>query len=159
QPPRSVRRRTGILTAVAAITLGVVGIAPAAAAAAATPTDLLISEYVEGSSNNKAIEIFNGTGASVDLTAAGYRLEVYFNGAATAGFSIALTGTLASGDVFVFASASASAPILAQADLTSGAGLFNGDDAVVLRSGGAAGPVVDSLGQVGVDPGTEWGAG
>ena len=35
----------------------------------AAPTDLFISEYVEGSSNNKAIEIFNGTGAPVDLTA------------------------------------------------------------------------------------------
>jgi predicted extracellular nuclease len=89
----------------------------------------------------------------------GYRLEVYFNGATTAGFGIALTGTVADGDVFVFASASASAAILAQADLTSGAGLFNGDDAVVLRSGGAGGAVVDSIGQVGVDPGTEWGSG
>ena len=36
---------------------------------------------------------------------------------------------------------------------------MNGDDAIVLRSGGAAGPVVDSFGQVGVDPGTEWGSG
>ncbi len=26
------------------------------------PTELFISEYVEGSSNNKALEIYNGTG-------------------------------------------------------------------------------------------------
>ncbi|NCD23647.1 MAG: hypothetical protein EOL90_12025, partial [Spartobacteria bacterium] len=32
-----------------------------------TASDLFISEYIEGSSNNKAIEIFNGTGSSVDL--------------------------------------------------------------------------------------------
>ena len=32
-------------------------------AASAAPTDLFISEYVEGSSNNKAIELYNGTGA------------------------------------------------------------------------------------------------
>jgi len=33
------------------------------------PTDLFISEYVEGSSNNKYIEIFNGTGETVNLDA------------------------------------------------------------------------------------------
>ena len=32
-------------------------------------SDLIISEYVEGSSNNKYLEIFNGTGGSVDLSA------------------------------------------------------------------------------------------
>lgn len=40
-------------------------------AAAATPDyakDLFISEYVEGGGNNKAIEIFNGTGKTVDLS-------------------------------------------------------------------------------------------
>jgi len=31
-------------------------------------TDLIISEYIEGSSNNKALEINNRTGATVDLT-------------------------------------------------------------------------------------------
>ena len=36
--------------------------------AAAAPTDLFFSEYIEGSSsNNKALEIYNGTGAPVDL--------------------------------------------------------------------------------------------
>ena len=33
-----------------------------------TATELLISEYIEGSSNNKAIEIANFTGAAVDLS-------------------------------------------------------------------------------------------
>ncbi len=35
--------------------------------ALAQPTELFISEYIEGSSNNKAIEIYNGTGAAVNL--------------------------------------------------------------------------------------------
>ncbi len=30
--------------------------------AAAAPTELFFSEYVEGSSNNKALEVYNGTG-------------------------------------------------------------------------------------------------
>jgi len=58
---------------------------------------LIISEYVEGSSNNKAIEIFNATPSTVDLGAQGYRVELYFNGAATAGQTISFTGTLAAG--------------------------------------------------------------
>src|SRR3712207_4430726 len=32
---------------------------------AAAPATLFFSEYIEGSSNNKALEIFNGTGAPV----------------------------------------------------------------------------------------------
>ncbi|MGW3894781.1 lamin tail domain-containing protein [Micromonospora profundi] len=148
------RRTMAVLaTATAAVTVAALGVAPTAASAA--PTDLFISEYVEGSSNNKAIELFNGTGAAIDLAAGGYQLQLYFNGSTTA-TTIALTGSVAAGDVFVFASASAGAAILAQADQTTGAGLFNGDDAIVLRRGAA---VLDSIGQVGVDPGTEWGAG
>lgn len=119
-------------------------------------SDLIISEYIEGSSNNKAVEIFNGTGASIDLAAAGYRLQMYFNGSASAGLTITLTGTVASGDVYVVAQSAASATILAQADQTNGSGWFNGDDAVVLSRNGA---VVDVIGQVGFDPGSEWGTG
>ncbi|MEU1398090.1 lamin tail domain-containing protein [Micromonospora zamorensis] len=150
RPRRSI---AALATATAAVTITALGVAPTAASAA--PTDLFISEYVEGSSNNKAIELFNGTGTAVDLTAGGYQLQLYFNGSTTA-TTIALTGSVAAGDAFVFASASAGAAILAQADQTSGASLFNGDDAVVLRRGTT---VLDSIGQVGVDPGTEWGAG
>ncbi|WP_330465104.1 lamin tail domain-containing protein [Micromonospora zamorensis] len=150
RPRRSI---AALATATAAVTITALGVAPTAASAA--PTDLFISEYVEGSSNNKAIELFNGTGTAVDLTAGGYQLQLYFNGSTTA-TTIALTGSVAAGDAFVFASASAGAAVLAQADQTSGASLFNGDDAIVLRRGTT---VLDSIGQVGVDPGTEWGAG
>ena len=49
-------------------------------------------EYIEGSSFNKAVEIFNGTGAPVDLAAGGYVLELYSNGSPTVSQSVALTG-------------------------------------------------------------------
>jgi hypothetical protein len=142
------------LVVVTVTALAVVGLAPTSASAA--PTELFISEYVEGSSNNKAIEVFNGTGAPVDLAAGGYNVQMYFNGSATAGLTINLIGTVADGDVFVLAQASAGPEILAQADQTNASGWFNGDDAVVLRRGGV---IVDSIGQVGFDPGSEWGAG
>jgi predicted extracellular nuclease len=119
-------------------------------------TELFISEYIEGSSNNKAIEIYNGTGTPVDLAAGDYNVQMFFNGNPSATLTVSLTGTVASGDVFVLAQASANAAILAQADQTNGAGWFNGDDAVVLRRGAT---VVDVVGQIGLDPGTEWGSG
>ena len=53
--------------------------------ARATPTELFFSEYIEGTSNNKALEIFNGTSAPVDLTAAGYDVQMFFNGSSSAG--------------------------------------------------------------------------
>ena len=61
--------------------------------ARAATTELFFSEYIEGSSNNKALEIFNGTGAAVDLGAGGYNVQMFFNGSATAGLTINLTGT------------------------------------------------------------------
>jgi predicted extracellular nuclease len=122
----------------------------------AAPSDLFFSEYIEGSSNNKALEIFNGTGSAIDLAAQGYSIQMYFNGSATAGLTINLTGTVANGDVYVVANSAAAAAILAQADQTNGSGWFNGDDAVVLRRGTT---VLDVIGQIGTDPGTEWGTG
>ena len=115
---------------------------------------LFFSEYVEGSSNNKALEIYNGTGKPVDLGANGYTVEIYFNGSASPGTTVALEGTVVDGDVFVLADNDAA--FAAQADQTSSSSFFNGDDAVVLRQGDA---VIDAIGQVGVDPGSEWGSG
>ncbi len=133
--------------------------APLSPAPMAAPTELFFSEYIEGSSNNKAIEIYNGTGSAINLATENYVLQQFFNGSTTAGLNISLTGTVAAGDVYVVAQASAAAAILAQADQTSGSGFFNGDDAIVLRKGGTSGTIVDVIGQVGNDPGTEWGTG
>ena len=51
-------------------------------------TELFISEYIEGSSNNKAIEIFNPGSSAVDLGAAGYNIQMHFNGNPAAGLTI-----------------------------------------------------------------------
>ena len=130
--------------------------APLRSVSAATPTELFFSEYIEGSSNNKALEIYNGTGAAINLATDGYSIQMFFNGSASAGLTINLVGTVAAGDVFVIAQASANPTILAQADQTQGSGWFNGDDAVILRKSTT---VIDAIGQIGFDPGTEWGSG
>lgn len=129
----------------------------AAAPASAAPAELFFSEYVEGSANNKALEIYNGTGAPVDLAAGGYVVQMYFNGGTSAGLGIALAGTIAPGDVFVLAQAAADPGILAAADQTNANAWFNGDDAVVLRKGGSNGSIIDVIGRIGSDPGSEWG--
>ena len=127
-----------------------------AAVQAAGPNELFFSEYIEGSSNNKALEIYNGTGAAINLATNAYNVQMYFNGSSTAGLTINLTGTVADGDVYVLGQSSANATILAQADQTNSSGWFNGNDAVVLRKGST---VIDVIGQIGFNPGTEWGSG
>ncbi len=123
---------------------------------AGPPAELFFSEYIEGSSYNKALEIYNGTGSSVDLAAGGYNLLMSFNGGSST-YTINLTGSVAAGDVYVVAPTNATDPaILAQADQKQGTSWFNGDDAILLRKGTAA---LDVIGQAGFDPGTEWGAG
>ena len=122
--------------------------------ASAAPSELFFSEYIEGSSFNKAVEIYNGTGGAVDLAAGVYTLELYSNGSLAANRSVALSGTIADGDVYVLANSGADAAILAQADVTNNSVInFNGDDGVVLRKGGV---ILDAFGQQGVDPGSQW---
>ncbi len=114
-------------------------------------SDLFISEYLEGTGNNKAIEIYNPGSSPINLSA--YELVLYGNGSATASNSLSLTGSINPGDVYVIANPSAGSSILAQADVTSTVCTFNGDDAVALLKNGSP---VDVVGVIGVDPGTNW---
>jgi hypothetical protein len=75
--PATVRLRRFPTAALAVLALLLSSlVAGALPARAATPTELFFSEYVEGSSNNKALEIFNGTGSPVDLAAGGYKVQM-----------------------------------------------------------------------------------
>ncbi|MFA7331003.1 MAG: lamin tail domain-containing protein [Candidatus Delongbacteria bacterium] len=116
---------------------------------------VFISEYIEGSSNNKAVEIANVTGGPVSL--ANYQLWRGWNGGGWTSFTT-LTGTLANNDVYVLANPSANAAILAVADITNSSIInWNGDDAVGLAEwDGAAFVLVDVIGTPSVDPGTGW---
>ena len=125
----------------------------ASAAPVSVATDLIISEYIEGSSNNKAIEIYNGTGADVDLSA--YKIELYINGQTTVNNTENLTGTLANGSTYVYYNTSATADFKPVNGKSSSVANFNGDDTLLLKKGDT---LVDSFGQLGNDPGTNWSA-
>ena len=115
-------------------------------------TDLIISEYVEGIGANKAIEIFNGTGATINLS--GYYLRLFFDGATTYTY-ITLSGTIAHNDVYVVCSPDLFSS-LSVGDLSSSKLTFNGNDAIALVHDGL---IIDVIGQIGQNPGSEWGSG
>ncbi len=117
---------------------------------------VILSEYVEGSGNNKAIEIYNGNEANVALNAC--ELRVYNNGGADAR-SIALAaegdGIILPGDAFVLCNGRSDAALLEVCDQTSGSVNFTGNDSLALACGDH---VLDIFGQIGFDPGDEWSA-
>ncbi len=122
------------------------------------PAGVFISQYVEGTGNNKAIEIYNGFLEPLDLAAGNYVLQQYNNGALTPSVTIPLTGTIQPGSTLVvarpftgpYANYAPDSAITGLPNLLTNKNLtFNGDDAIVLRSGGASGTVLDRVGQVG----------
>ncbi len=141
-------------------------------------SDLFISEYAEGWSTNKALEIYNPTGATIDLSE--YMIVRYSNGAisATSANAVQLTGMLDAYNVHVAVlekldpnGTGQDAPIWdsLQARATayycpdysvSNAFYFNGNDAIALMKGTVASVgtavIVDVFGKIGEDPGDGW---
>lgn len=115
-----------------------------------TYTELIISEYVEGSSYNKAIEIYNGTGATVDL--ANYALGIHASGGPDQTSNIQLNSgsltELAAGATLVIAHSSAVDAVKQVSQIQTGSLNFNGNDLVVLKNGDT---IIDSFGQSGND--------
>jgi len=131
-------------------------------------SELFISEYVEGSSQNKAIEVYNPTNAAIDLSS--YTIERYSNGATnnTGGGVTNLTGMVASGDAFVLTNGETDMTstfgfcdpaLIALGDMAEPNGSYptpmhmNGNDAMVLTNNG---DIIDVIGKIGEDPGTAW---
>tara|TARA_B110000908_G_scaffold98926_1_gene116874 strand:+ start:106 stop:1047 length:942 start_codon:yes stop_codon:yes gene_type:complete len=141
-------------------------------------SELFISEYVEGSGNNKALEIYNPTSSTIDLSS--YMIIRYSNGTtdASALNAIQLTGILLANDVHVGviekvdpAGTGQESPVAdslqSKADAfycpdynISKAWYFNGNDAIVLAKGSVNdilnAVTVDVFGKVGEDPGVAW---
>jgi len=121
---------------------------------------VFISEYGEGSSNNKYIEIYNGSGSAIDM--ADYQLWVINNVTNQPGRSwgeaspIELSGAVAASNVYVVCHSRADAAIKVHADAESGSVNHNGNDAVGLamtNSAGGGWTLIDAVGREGENPG------
>ncbi len=126
--------------------------------AGAATTDLIISEYGEGSGFNKYIEIYNGTGASVDLS--DYEVWRISNGGNWPEATIPLSGTLNDGEVLIVYNPGNSttpvSPVISSAgdlQISSGNLSHNGDDAIGLAKNST---LIDAVGEDGADPGSGW---
>jgi hypothetical protein len=130
--------------------------------------NLFFSEYAEGSSNNKYLEIYNPSANTVDLADYGY--PSVSNAPTTPGTyeywnAFDAGATIAPGGIYVIAHGSADPAILAFADETH-TYLSNGDDGYALVYGAApASPVdpatggyviLDMIGDWQGDPGSGW---
>ena len=120
---------------------------------------VFFSEYAEGSSNNKYLEIYNNTGETVDLT--GLAFPNVGNAPSDPGNyeywnEFPEGASVAPGDVYVIAHPSADAAILDHADHTF-TYLSNGDDGfcLVLGEEGAF-AMLDCIGDWNGDPGSGW---
>ena len=115
---------------------------------------LIISQYYEGTSNNKWIEIYNPGASAIDLQAAGFRLGSWNNAnregwktATAADLTVVLSNSISAGGTYVVRHGSATNPAYATANQIA-TWSFNGDDSVVLYTGStyAVGAIVDVLG-------------
>lgn len=140
------------------------------AAASAQCTELFISEYCEGSGNNKGLEFFNPTGSPIDLGP--YVLQRWSNGEAGMTDETNLIGTIPAFGTWVLVNGQtedvdlgggATSPMVdpamqAYADQLDNPypapTYMNGDDALVLIKNGNQ--VVDIFGKPGEDPGAAW---
>lgn len=123
----------------------VLPVMPSKVLAVTNASDLIISEYIEGSSNNKALELYNGTGSDINLSE--YSLELYANGASAYTANLNLSGQLDTGKTYVITHGSANADLKAKGNLSNSTVMaFNGDDAIVLKK---SSEIIDSFGQMG----------
>jgi len=127
----------------------------------AQATDLFFSEYIEGSSNNKAIEIYNGTGSTVDLSQ--YVIRQSTNGGNWQYLHIFPAGaTLADGDVWVMLNSQTDVLLFDPANADEVLAYpsvvhHTGDDARALcKVNGADTTIIDVIGIPTEDPGDGW---
>ena len=110
--------------------------------------ELFFSEYIEGSSFNKALEIVNLTGAHINLETEGYSIKKQTNGSGNWVSDLPLSGSISHNDVYVIANAYSDIPeIIQQSDLLkTGAPMdFNGNDPLGLFKNGI---LIDIIGTV-----------
>jgi len=129
-----------------------------------TDQTLIISEYIEGTADSKALELYNPTDRIINLSK--YKLWKIINGGEWKEAELSLTGTLNANETYVIVRdhTDSSQIIKDKADLlvTSDFMQFNGDDAIALvedkdnNGVWTTEEIIDLIGKSGDDPGNSW---
>lgn len=112
---------------------------------------LMFSQYVDGSSNRKGLEIYNPDGTTVNL--ADYEIQQFNNGGTAKTATFRLQGSLTSKQKFLVGRSELQAELGSKVNQVAALS-FNGDDAVVLVYKGTP---VDRFGRIGERPEAGWG--
>ena len=136
----------------------------------AVSTDLFIRSVYHNANSDNMLEVFNGTGASVNLT--NYYVSAYHNGNSTPTATHRLSNIeLPNGQAFLLGKDSSTGPYTAAEKayvnafprkllLPNGVGFQNassGNDAFALRKTSSSGPIIDVFGMIGYNPGGDVG--
>lgn len=108
--------------------------------------DLFFSEYMEGSGSNKALEIANFTGATVDLSEYSIKLSSNGNIAWTKSYNFPSNASIPNEDVYVVANGGTSVCTNVLDNLNNAITGFNGNDALGLFKNAV---LIDILGTLG----------
>lgn len=112
---------------------------------------LMFTQYIDGTSNKKGLEIYNPDSITVNL--ADYEIQQFTNGSPNKSATFNLQGVLGSKAKHIIGRAELQALLGNKVNQVAGLS-FNGDDALVLLYKGTP---IDRFGRVGEDPGTGWG--
>ncbi|PIB32323.1 hypothetical protein BFP78_10800 [Gaetbulibacter sp. 5U11] len=109
--------------------------------------DLFLSEYMEGSSNNKALEIANFTGNAItDLSAYELRISSNGNAAWTGTYNFPASASIANNDVYVIGNGSLAVCTGVVDNSNNTITGFNGNDAIGLFKNGVLIDIIGTLG-------------
>ncbi len=115
--------------------------------------DLIISDYIEGTSWNKAIQLYNGTSRTIDLSK--YSLQKQSNGYGGFYSTLRLSGQLLPYKTYAIVHKDAIEALKTKANfLTDTLLQFNGNDAIQLIRGGVT---IDMVGQANAGADKIWG--
>lgn len=106
---------------------------------------LMISTYLEGITVNKAIELYNTTDESIDLST--YKISLYHDGSEQVTNQIILTGMLDPQETYVIAYSGSDSNILDKADFVTNQLNFDGNDTIALID--ANSNIIDIIGNIG----------
>lgn len=112
---------------------------------------LMFSQYIDGNSNKKGLEIYNPDNSVVNLN--DYEIRQFNNGNTTHNLAVTLEGTLKSKARYVLGHSALKTELGAGVNQVANL-TFNGDDALVLYYKGTA---IDRFGRIGERPVKGWG--